>query len=97
MSDLLSETRVSLTELARQEGVAVSTAWRWAARGVRGARLESIAVGGKRYTSLEAFARFVEATTRAAQSDRSTVDARPAPSRRTAVAQAIEAMKAMGA
>lgn len=66
MSDLLSETRLSLTALARREGVAVSTVWRWTLRGVRGCRLETFSVGAKRFTTEEAFARFVAATTAAA-------------------------------
>jgi hypothetical protein len=60
---LLSETRMSLTTLAHREGVSPSTVWRWASRGVRGVRLESALVGGRRMTSAEAFARFAEATT----------------------------------
>ena len=60
--NLLGESRVSITELARRERVAVSTAWRWVLRGCRGHRLESFAVGGKRYTTDESFARFIAAT-----------------------------------
>ena len=36
---------------------------RWACRGVRGVVLESFCVGARRYTSHEAVARFVNATT----------------------------------
>ena len=66
MSDLLQETRVSLTQLARQEGVSIPTTWRWAMRGIQGSRLKTILIGGRRYTTQEAFTRFVEATTEAA-------------------------------
>lgn len=59
---ILQENRVSLTALAKQEGVSASTVWRWTTRGIRGVRLESLTVGGRRYTSLQAFARFVLAT-----------------------------------
>lgn len=69
MSDLLCETRVSLTELARQEGVSIPTTWRWAQRGVKGIRLETIQVGGRRYATQEAFHRFVERTTAAAHGE----------------------------
>ena len=58
MSDLLNEDRLTLTELAKQEGVSVCTPWRWAKRGARGAVLETFSVGAKRYTTRQAFARF---------------------------------------
>lgn len=61
-TDLLSEARISLTALAREQRVAVSTVWRWTLRGVRGHRLECFALGGRRYTTREAFARFVART-----------------------------------
>jgi Protein of unknown function (DUF1580) len=37
----------------------VSTLIRWAMRGARGIKLESIKVGGRRYTSVEAINRFL--------------------------------------
>jgi hypothetical protein len=37
-----------------------STVIRWALRGLRGVRLETILVGGRRYTSVEAIERFLE-------------------------------------
>lgn len=64
---LLAEDRISLTDLAKDEDRNVSTVWRWAQRGVRGVKLETFNVGGRRFTTREAFARFVEATTEAAQ------------------------------
>jgi hypothetical protein len=36
-----------------------STGIRWADRGVRGSRLETVTIGGRRYTSREALARFI--------------------------------------
>ena len=39
----------------------ISTLHRWRLRGVRGHRLESILVGGSRYTSRQAIARFIDA------------------------------------
>ncbi|QDV34107.1 DUF1580 domain-containing protein [Tautonia plasticadhaerens] len=38
----------------------ISTIWRWATKGVKGARLETVTIGGSRYTSREAVQRFVE-------------------------------------
>ncbi len=54
------------------------TVWRWAGRGVRGATLETYLVGGRRYTSLAAIARFLVAlnTPRTFDSDRMVPDAR---------------------
>lgn len=62
-SVLLSEERLSLTKLAKEADVNVSTVWRWAQRGVKGVRLETFCVGGRRYTTREAWDRFVARTT----------------------------------
>lgn len=48
--------------------VSMPTLWRWMLKGTRGVVLESIRIGGRRYTSMEACARFIEA---------SSVDASP--------------------
>jgi hypothetical protein len=63
---LLSETKLSFPQLAREEGVNPATVWRWASRGVRGVQLEHYCRGGRRFTTREAFARFCVATTAAA-------------------------------
>jgi hypothetical protein len=39
----------------------VATVWRWAQRGIRGVTLETVVIGGRRYTSHEAFGRFMHA------------------------------------
>jgi hypothetical protein len=44
--------------------VSVSTIWRWATRGIRGVRLESLRLPSRSVTSAEAFARFIDALTR---------------------------------
>ncbi len=67
---LLSEKRLSLTELARRERVAPPTIWRWYKKGVRGVRLETFVVGNRRFTTEEAFGRFVERNTAAANGER---------------------------
>jgi hypothetical protein len=36
-----------------------ATLWRWALRGIRGHRLETVIVGGRRYSSRDAFDRFL--------------------------------------
>jgi Protein of unknown function (DUF1580) len=43
----------------------VATLWRWRTVGCRGVKLETVLVGGKRFTSREALQRFVDATTAA--------------------------------
>lgn len=62
MTDLLDEQRISLTALSQELGVHVSTVWRWVLRGLRGHHLECVRIGGRRYTTREAFARFIAAT-----------------------------------
>jgi hypothetical protein len=62
MCELLNEQRMTLADLARQENVSVCTCWRWAGRGVRGVRLETFNVGARRFTTREAFSRWVAAT-----------------------------------
>lgn len=43
----------------RGRGVALSTIWRWMLIGARGRKLDSIIIGGSRYTSVEAIRRFI--------------------------------------
>lgn len=38
---------------------ALSTAWRWVLKGIRGRKLESGMIGGRRFTSRQAIARFL--------------------------------------
>jgi hypothetical protein len=59
---LLHETRIALTRLAQEQKVSVPTAWRWSTRGVKGHTLETLSVGGRKYTTREAFSRFVSRT-----------------------------------
>jgi hypothetical protein len=66
--DVASETLLTFTEAARSlpKRVHPSTIFRWKLRGVRGVRLESCVIGGRRFTSAEAIERFAAATTAAA-------------------------------
>lgn len=41
--------RISFSQLARREGVHVGSIWRWTLHGVRGIRLRSVRVGGRRW------------------------------------------------
>ncbi|MCA9236978.1 MAG: DUF1580 domain-containing protein [Planctomycetales bacterium] len=97
LDDLLTEHRLTLPALARREGVNPSTAWRWALRGVRGARLQTFAVGGRRYTTAEAFARFVAATTAVAAPPCLTTQACTTPRREAQIAAAERELRAAGA
>jgi hypothetical protein len=45
--------------------LSIPTSYRWSTRGVRGIVLETVQVGGTRYTSAEAVQRFTDALTRA--------------------------------
>lgn len=68
--DRLTETLLSLSEAAKiLPGTPhLSTLHRWRLRGVRGVKLETCLVGGRRYTSVEAVDRFLAASTAAADS-----------------------------
>jgi len=69
MNELATEPLLTLREAAATipGSPHVSTLHRWRRRGVRGAKLETCLVGGKRFTSLQAVQRFVRATTIAAE------------------------------
>ncbi|HUY35471.1 MAG TPA: DUF1580 domain-containing protein [Pirellulales bacterium] len=69
--DLLNEETIDLAAVARSlpGKPHPATVWRWYRNGLRGQRLETIVVGGRRYTSREALARFVAATTAAREAD----------------------------
>ncbi|MBA4107637.1 MAG: hypothetical protein C0485_18035 [Pirellula sp.] len=93
MSNLLNEHRLTLAELARREGVSVCTVWRWAQRGARGAKLETFAVGGRRYTTEEAHERFARGCTEAI---RAPTQVRSNRQRNAAIAQAERELKSAG-
>lgn len=66
--DISTESLLSLPDASKTlpGRPALSTIHRWRLRGVRGTKLETCLIGGRRYTSLEALARFSTATTDAA-------------------------------
>lgn len=63
MIDIRSEELLSLPEACKRipGRPHLATIYRWITNGVRGVVLESIAIGGKRFTSVEAIGRFVAA------------------------------------
>jgi hypothetical protein len=66
VASMLDETRLTLTELSKLEGVHSSTIWSWHRRGVRGVKLETFFSGGRRFTTTAAVRRFQERVTAAA-------------------------------
>ena len=69
--DISCETLLSLPDAARAlpKRPHISTLHRWRLRGVRGVKLETCLIGGRRYTSREAVERFSTATTAAANGE----------------------------
>jgi len=63
------------------------TLYRWSLKGIRGVRLETLACGGKRYTSHEAIDRFIAAQN---SDDPTTPAIMPAQRRRQSEAAQIE-------
>jgi hypothetical protein len=63
--DLQSESLLSLqqsrTAFPGGKRLSLATLHRWRLKGVRGTRLETILIGGQRYTSTEAIGRFIAA------------------------------------
>ncbi len=91
MGNLLEETPVTFTALAKREGVNVSTVWRWAGKGVKSHVLESYNRGGKRFTTEEAYVRWVVAQNAGTVQAPST-----AKQRERAIAQAEKELAEMG-
>jgi hypothetical protein len=65
--DIHSDEVLTLSQAAKRlpNHPHVSTVWRWHLRGIRGVHLETILIGGQRYTSAEALQLFIEQTTAA--------------------------------
>ncbi len=55
----LPTERLSLNEVAKQLNVHISTIYRWVLHGVRGRRLKSFLVGGRRYVDADELAQFL--------------------------------------
>ena len=71
MIDIQTEKVLTFTQAAKAlpGRPNVATLWRWRTAGCRGVKLETVLVGGKRYTSREAIQRFVAETTAAADGE----------------------------
>ena len=70
--DINAEKIVSFGKAARTPpcNVHISTLHRWRLKGINGIKLESVLIGGRRMTSLEAVERFVHGVTAAANGER---------------------------
>jgi hypothetical protein len=62
MTDANNSTPVLLTQASNLVAThpSIESLRRWAGQGVRGVRLETWLIGGRRYTAREAIARFLE-------------------------------------
>lgn len=58
---LLKETHITIPELAKLSRRHRSTIFRWIHSGCGGVRLESLAIGGRLVSSMEAYERFITA------------------------------------
>jgi len=90
--DLRTEAVISFPDAAKVLPAAsrpsYATFWRWWRRGVRGVKLETLLIGGKRYTTAEAMQRFVAALS---APDSSRCPLRSTPVRRDRSQISIEA------
>lgn len=55
------QERLSLSKVARLIGVSLPSVWRWCLNGVRGRKLRSVHVGGRRYVLRDDLAEFLRA------------------------------------
>ena len=90
MIDPVNETLISLSGAGRKIPVDAnpidpSTIWRWARKGRRGIKLETIRLGGRTVTSIEAVARFLTALNSTDPPEKT-----PAPRSKTASRHAAE-------
>ena len=59
LAQLLAETPISFNSLAQERDVSIPTVWRWTQRGIKSHVLESFSQGGRKFTTREAFARWI--------------------------------------
>jgi len=83
-------------ELATGRRPHPATCFRWRQRGISGVRLETLKVGGRRETSVEAVHRFVAATTAAADDPQHAPSSRTNRQRQAAIDRAEQELDAAG-
>ena len=94
MIDLQNEEIIPLAPKAFPSRPSIPTIWRWQGRGVGGVRLETIVIGGRRFTSREAIDRFIAATT--AKRDGPPVSLRSPAARQRAILKAERELRDAG-
>ena len=97
MIDLEQETLVPVSKIPNHVPGRphLATCWRWIQRGCRGVKLETVLVGGRRFTSTLALQTFVERTTAAADGDSPAIASTPS-ARRKAHERACAELDAAG-
>jgi hypothetical protein len=72
MIDIQMETVVPIAEAPQHipGRPSLATVWRWVLNGTRAGKLESVLIGGRRFTSVEAIQRFAEQSTAAADGEK---------------------------
>ncbi len=73
-----------------------ATVYRWHTRGIKGVRLVTVRLGGKRLCSVEAVLRFVQESTAAADGPQPGTIARTSRRRAAAIAQAESELDSLG-
>lgn len=88
MIDIQAETIVSISEAPQHipGRPSMATVWRWVLKGTRAGKLESILIGGRRFTSLEKIQMFAEQSTAMANGE--TQHVRTSTQRERAIRQA---------
>ncbi|MGZ0172893.1 MAG: DUF1580 domain-containing protein [Planctomycetales bacterium] len=87
--DARTEELLTLTQAARRyrppdaRPLAPSTIWRWHKKGISGVRLETVCMGGTRYTSAEALQRYFAQVTAAKEAGLSIEESLEQPGTRT--------------
>ena len=96
MIDIANETVISIAEAPQHipGRPSLATVWRWLLNGTRAGKLESILIGGRRFTSLESIQRFAQQSTAAADGDATPV--RTSRQRERAIQQAERACEQAG-
>lgn len=91
---LLHETRLPVNKLSKRLGVNNSTLYRWWRRGLKGVHLETFVEAGTRYTTEEAYERFVERHNSIIDGKGS--EAKPSVQRQASISQAERELASAG-
>jgi hypothetical protein len=94
--DIGTEALITINEAAKAlpSRPHIAPVWRWVYHGCRGVKLETVSIGGRRMTSQEAIARFIERSTAVANGD--AIPTRTAKQRQRAIETAERELAAAG-